>query len=117
MSAHLNALLWFVAILALIPLVLWLLKRSPVGASASAGQVMRQVAALPLSTQQRLVAVEVGSGADRQWLVLGVTPQQITTLHTMPPQTELAVAPPTPNAAFASLLQRMRSGDANDASR
>ena len=32
----------------------------------------------------RLVTVEVGQGEQRQWLVLGVTPQGITALHTMP---------------------------------
>ena len=41
---------------------------------------------LPLSTSQRIVTVEVGSGDERRWLVLGVTPPAITTLHTMAPQ-------------------------------
>jgi hypothetical protein len=35
------------------------------------------------------VTVEVGLGQDRQWLVLGVGPQGITTLHTMPAGCEL----------------------------
>ena len=47
---------------------------------------MRTVAMLPISANQRLLTVEVGSGDERQWLVLGVTPAGIHTLHTMAPQ-------------------------------
>jgi flagellar protein FliO/FliZ len=83
----LNALFSLIFVLALIPAALWLLKRSPLGGQAQAkNAAMRQVASLSLSTTQRVVTVEVGSGIDRKWLVLGVTPQQITTLHTLPPQ-------------------------------
>jgi len=84
-SSGLNSLLWFIAIIALIPCVLWLLKRTPMG-GASGNGVMRSVAALPLSPSQRIVTVEVGLGSERRWLVLGVTAQSITTLHTMAPQ-------------------------------
>ena len=84
-SQGFTSLLWFLAILALIPLALWLLKRTPMGGAAGQG-VLRSVAALPLSTSQRIVTVEVGRGEARRWLVLGVTPQSITTLHTMAPQ-------------------------------
>ena len=45
----LRSLLWFVAIVALIPVALWLLKRTPLGGAGGAG-VMRSVATLPLST-------------------------------------------------------------------
>ena len=106
-SSGLSALLWFVAILAAIPFALWLLKRTPIGGAAGGG-VLRSVAALPLSTSQRIVTVEVGTGESRRWLVLGVTPQSITTLHTMEPGAE----PPTPNApsvpGFAQLLAKVR---------
>ena len=84
-SSGLNSLLWFIAIIALIPCALWLLKRTPMG-GASGNGVMRSVAALPLSANQRIVTVEVGEGPERRWLVLGVTAQNITTLHTMTPQ-------------------------------
>jgi flagellar protein FliO/FliZ len=102
--------LWFLAILALIPLALWFLKRTPMGGGAAAGH-LRTVAALPFSPNQRLVIVEVGQGEQRQWLVLGVTAQNITTLHTMAPQTD-AAAPLDANGAamppFAQLLSRIR---------
>jgi len=115
MSQSLLPILWFVAILALIPIALWLLKRTPLGVAASAQGGMRVVAALPIAPNQRLLTVEVGQGEDRRWLVLGVTAQQIQTLHVMPPQGDApaGVAP----APFAQLLGRFAkpqpgSGDA-----
>jgi flagellar protein FliO/FliZ len=84
----LNSLLWFAFVLVLIPVALWLLKRSPLGGGGTLGKhkLLRSVAVLPLSSTQRIVTVEVGSGVDRKWLVLGVTAHQISTLHTLPPQ-------------------------------
>ncbi|MBV8122836.1 MAG: flagellar biosynthetic protein FliO [Burkholderiaceae bacterium] len=87
MNNQMLPLLWFLLILALIPVALWLLKRTPMGGSLAHGQ-MRTVAVLPLSPNQKLVTVEVGQGDDRRWLVLGVSPQHIQTLHTLPPQPE-----------------------------
>ena len=103
MTPSLSSLLGFVAIIALIPVALWLLKRTPIGGGAAHG-VMRTVAMLPLSTNQRLLTVEVGSGADKKWLVLGVTPAGITTLHTMAPQAIESAAAPLP--PFAQLLAK-----------
>ncbi|WP_341892680.1 flagellar biosynthetic protein FliO [Variovorax sp. YR752] len=106
-SSGIGSLLWFIAILALIPAALWLLKRTPVGGAGSS-QLLRSIAALPLSASQRIVTVEVGQGESRRWLVLGVTPSNITTLHTMEPVE--GVAPPTAAAgpAFASLLAKLQ---------
>ncbi len=102
--------LWFVAVLALIPLALWLLKRTPLGAGAGAGApgMLRHVAALPLSPQQRISIVEVGSGEERRWLVLGISAQGIQTLHTMAPQAEPAGGSTAPGASFAAVLGRLR---------
>ena len=102
--------LWFLAIVAMIPVALWLLKRTPYGRAMSGTSpgLLRVVAQLPTGANQRVLIVEVGSGDARQWLVLGVTPQQITTLHTLAPQAE----PPSP-ASFAKLLgQKLERGDA-----
>lgn len=112
MQAAWTSLLWFGAVVALIPVALWLLKRTPLGglAQVRAG-TPRLVANLPLAPQSRLVTVEVGQGDERLWLVLGVTAQGIRTLHTMVPQTEEALAPPPPPAAaFAQLLGRIKDG-------
>jgi len=79
------SLLWFGVVLALIPGALWLLKRSGLAAGAARGAPAgpRLTGSLALGPQQRVVTVEVGEGAERRWLVLGVTAQQITTLHTL----------------------------------
>ena len=102
----------FVLILALIPAALWLLKRSPLGkfSAGGAGGPVRFVAALPLAPHQRIVTVEVGSGDERRWLVLGVTPAGIHTLHTLPPQAEPAAAAPAALPIFAQLLARQQRG-------
>lgn len=110
MQTGLGSLLWFLAIIAMIPVALWLLKRSPmVGGSAGKPGTPRHVAVLPLSAQQKLVTVEVGHGEDRLWLVLGVSPQGIRTLHTMVPHPDALDTPPQPPAAaFAQLLSRLK---------
>ncbi len=106
--------MWFVAIVATIPLALWLLKRSPLGGPlVGRAGAPRTVATLPISAQQKIITVEVGQGEARQWLVLGVSPQGIRTLHTMMAQDEPDTddgntAPPPPPAAFAQLLGRLR---------
>jgi flagellar protein FliO/FliZ len=108
-----TSLLWFIAILALIPAALWLLKRTPAGGAAMQG-AMRTVAVLPLSPNQRIVTVEVGRGEQRKWLVLGVTGQQITALHEMAPQEEAAAVAPAVTP-FTQLLARFKSKDGGDA--
>jgi flagellar protein FliO/FliZ len=110
----LNSLLWFIAIIAMIPVALWLLKRSTLVGGHGGSGTLRSIAALPLSATQRIVTVEVGEGDARRWLVLGVTAQSITTLHTMEPQADAAAvlspaAPGTPG--FAQLLSKFRRGD------
>lgn len=112
-SNGLTSLLWFVAIVVMIPVALWLLKRTPMGGAASNG-VMRSIAAMPLSANQRIVTVEVGSGEERRWLVLGVTAQNITTLHTMSPQGEPAPAALKVVPAFAQLLGKFRQDRGHD---
>ena len=113
--AGLSSLLWFCTIVAAIPATLWFLKRTPLGGAGGAG-VMKSVAMLPLSTSQRIVTIEIGSGDERRWLVVGVTPGSITTLHTMVPQEPAAATPPGQvHPAFAQILGRFRRGDAGDA--
>jgi flagellar protein FliO/FliZ len=112
-GAAFTSLLWFIAILALIPAALWLLKRTPAGGATMQG-AMRTVAMLPLSPSQRLVTVEVGRGDARRWLVLGVTAQQITALHEMAPQEEAPVVAPAVTP-FAQLLARLKSKGVGDA--
>jgi flagellar protein FliO/FliZ len=111
MAQGFTSLLWFLAIIVLIPVALWLLKRTPLGGGgfgATAGPAgLRAVDTLSLSPTQRIITIEVGHGEQRQWLVLGVTAQNISTLHSMAPQSDaLSAAAPAP--AFAQLLSRLR---------
>ena len=112
-SSGFTSLLGFIAVIAMIPVALWLLKRTPIGGGAAHG-TMRAVATLPISNNQRLITVEVGQGDQRKWLVLGVTPQQITTLHTMEPGADAAPAAgavaPVPFAQLFSKLRRDQEG-------
>lgn len=100
-----TALLWFAAIVVLIPLLLRLLRRTPLAGARSA--LLRPVATLPLSASQRVAIVEVGNGAQRRWLVLGVSAQGIQRLLTMAPQAE-EPADGDAQAGFAQLLARLR---------
>ena len=114
-----SALLWFAAIVVMIPLALWLLKRSPLGGASSGPGSMRSVSSLPLSNTHRLLTVEVGQGDQRRWLVLGVTPHNINLLHTMEPPTDAATAlssggpgASAPGGSFAQVLGRLRGTSA-----
>lgn len=104
-----GALLWFLFVLAAIPLVLWVLKRTQFGALAGAAPgTARLVGVLPLSAAQRIVTIEVGQGEDRRWLVLGVTAQQIQTLHTLPASDAPPLSAPSIGGGFAAMLARAR---------
>jgi flagellar protein FliO/FliZ len=115
MTPAVSSLLWFVAIIAAIPLLLWLVKRSPLGRlhglAAQGPGAMRTVSTLALSPSQRLVTVEVGHGRERRWLVLGVTPAAISTLHVLEPGSAAdrpaAPVPPEAHTGGTALTQPM----------
>ena len=105
MPFNITSLLWFLAIVAMIPLTLWLLKRTPMGGAGGR----------PGAPQQKIITVEVGQGEERLWLVLGVSAQGVRTLHTMAAQGQAAdgaiatdTPPALPSATFAQLLTRLR---------
>jgi len=108
METPIASILWFVFVLALIPVALWALKRLPV-VKGSQNSPTRVVGVTALSGSQRLLTVEVGQGEDRRWIVLGVTPSSITLLHSMAPQAESSAAAMTSGATFAETLKRLRS--------
>jgi flagellar protein FliO/FliZ len=97
----LQTLLGLVLVLACIVLVAWLLKRSNSFHTAASGQ-LKVIAGLPLGTRERAVLVQVG---DKQ-LLLGVTSQQISLLHTLdtPLKTEQAA-----QGDFANKLRQLMS--------
>ena len=106
-SAGLTA-IWFLGIVALIPLTLLFLKRSGLATGGAMGQQapIKPVSQLNIGQGQRLVTVEVGVGDARQWLVLGVTAQSINMLHTMAPQAAANDAALAATPSFTTLLRR-----------
>jgi flagellar protein FliO/FliZ len=118
-------LLWLMLVLVLIPATLMLLKRSgwaarlagTRGAATEAALVLRE--SLVIGPNQRVVALEVGHGADKRWLLLGVTSQQITTLHTLPVPSHAALVEADAGAGkeavrppFEVMLARVRAATA-----
>ena len=95
-------LFWFLAVLALIPLALWLLKRSPLHGPLQQLQGHKVVGNQYLGPGQRLLTVEVGEGEGRRWLLLGATAHHISLITELPAQTPSATAA-TPS--FAQLLR------------
>ena len=119
--SSLTPLLWLALVLVSIPAALWLLRRS--GYAGLSGRTvpgaMRVVSQSVLSPQHRLVTVEVGEGADRCWLVLGMTGQQIAVLHRLPAPPDALAAVPVPpvttlpsiaGTSFGYLLSQWRRG-------
>jgi flagellar protein FliO/FliZ len=83
---------FFVLILALIPVGLkWVQRRAGV-AAGHAGTSIRIVSAVGVGPHQRVVTVEVGPEGARTWLTLGVTGQSITCLHSAPATSVIRVA-------------------------
>jgi len=60
---------------------LWLLKRMIVP-RADSGKLVRVIAGTAVGARERVVVVEIGDN----WLVLGIAPGRITSLHQMPRQ-------------------------------
>lgn len=75
----LQALFGLLIVLAFIAALAWLFRRLPLGQGVAGGAV-RVVGGVALGTRERLVLVEVGE----TWLLLGVAPGQVNTLHAMP---------------------------------
>jgi len=80
----LQTLMGLMLVLACVVLVAWLLKRTNSFHTAANGK-LKVIAGIPLGTRERAVLVQIG---DEQ-ILLGVTPQQINTLHKL--ETPLSV--------------------------
>lgn len=104
LSQTLLAVLAFVAIVAALP---WLVKRMQQRqAMARGGDVSTRVlSAVAVGAHQRVVTVEVGEGAHKTRLVLGVTAQQINCLHVLTPGA--AATTPAAAADVATFSQAM----------
>lgn len=85
LSSSLAAWALLVACLACLPFaVRWLVRKKAWGPMAP--DAARILSSLPLGPQQKVVTLEMGPKEARFQLVLGVTPQAITCLHTMATQ-------------------------------
>ncbi|WP_210416992.1 flagellar biosynthetic protein FliO [Brenneria corticis] len=69
-------------ILLLILFIAWLVRKLGLAPQAKQNKLLKVVSSCPLGQRERVVIVEV----EDTWLVLGVTAQQITPLHTLPAQ-------------------------------
>lgn len=110
MTTSLMPLMAFLLVIALIPLALWLMKRAGIGGAVGpAGSVLRHVSQLSLGTSQRVTVVEIAVGAERHWLVLGVTGERVTQLASYPaPDVAAAPSAPAHTAAVNQLIARWR---------
>lgn len=90
----------FAIVIVLIFASLWLLKRlsAPRGQAAS---LLKVVAATAVGPRERVVVVELGDN----WLVLGVAPGQVTSLHQLP-RVANVTPPPAAEGDFASWLKK-----------
>ena len=101
------------AVLALVGAAAWLLKRFSAMRGTGSG-LIRIIAGAAVGQRERVVLVEVGA----TWLLLGVAPGQVRTLHTMP-RTESGTTPGAPAAApedagFSTWLRRMTEKRSHD---
>jgi len=105
MTASLMPLVAFLFVIAMIPVALWLMKRAGIGgATGPAGSVLRHVSQLSLGTSQRVTVVEIAVGAERHWLVLGVTGERVTQLASYPAPD---VVPGAPAPAHATTVNQL----------
>lgn len=91
-------------VLALLMALAWVLKRSGFTAGARNNQFYKILAVNSLGPKEKIALLEVGD----TWLLVGMTPGSINTLHSMPkgsleydPQANAAVT-------FAKLLERVK---------
>ncbi|MES2770542.1 MAG: flagellar biosynthetic protein FliO [Pseudomonadota bacterium] len=96
-------------ILGLLFLAAYLLKKNTSGRGfGAAHNPLRSVGGLMIGTRERVVLLEIGD----TWLLVGVGPSQIRTLHTMPKGTlEAASQPEQPFALWLKqILERKNAG-------
>jgi len=112
LSQTLLAVLAFVAIIAALP---WLVRRMQQRQALARGSDIstRVLSAVAVGAHQRVVTVEVGEGAHKTRLVLGVTAQQINCLHVL---TTSAAAPDAVDVAtFSQAMAAAKTAPADKA--
>lgn len=102
----LQVILSLVLVLALVGVVAWLLRRINLP-QHGAGTLLKVVSGVAVGQRERIVLVEVGD----TWLVVGVAPGQVRTLHSMPksdlPAAQAGTVPGADAKNFQSWLKQM----------
>jgi flagellar protein FliO/FliZ len=106
MGQTLTVVVLFVVVLCMVPWAIKWVQRRVGGSLPSNVSGSRLVSVVAVGPQQKVVTVEVGPDSARIWLVLGVTAQNITCLHSMP----LPVSAPTYAAVASSLPNQNADG-------
>ena len=107
-TSMLPSLVAFVAVILMIPVALWLMKRTQSLRPGGPG-ALSVVAGLSVGPRERIAVVRAAG----RYLVIGVTGQSMTLLATLDHWPEGAA--PQPGAtAFASLLERVNKHDRKD---
>jgi len=100
----LQAVLGLAVVLALIWVAGWVMKKLAPGGLASTS-LIRTIAASAVGQRERIVVVEVQD----TWLILGVAPGRINTLHVLPKGELPAVASRSSGSPFEKLLALARN--------
>jgi flagellar protein FliO/FliZ len=83
MTSSITSIFAILLLLAFLPMGVKWIQRKMRTDSAIVAQASAFVSAVAVGPHQRVVTVEVGPRGDRTWLVLGVTAQSITLLHSV----------------------------------
>lgn len=111
-GSYVQALLALLLILSILAATAWFARKLTGGKGFGQGG-MKVLGGIVLSPKERIVLVEVSD----QWLVIGIVPGQIRTLHRMPkqPSTEDGAAPQTPGEKpFSQWLNSMTGRRSHD---
>lgn len=103
-GSMLQMLVGLLLVLAMIAAAAWLLKRFALNPGTATGTI-KVIAGTAVGQRERVVLVEI-SGT---WLVLGVAPGQVRTLHTMPKAhaEQIENELPAPRKGFQEWLKQM----------
>ncbi|MFN7834493.1 MAG: flagellar biosynthetic protein FliO [Burkholderiaceae bacterium] len=82
----------------------WFLKRAGVARLGGQGGFMKVLSVANLGTREKIALVEIGE----TWLVLGMTPSTINTLHVFPKGSFELPGTRDTAQAFAKLLERVK---------
>jgi flagellar protein FliO/FliZ len=104
----LQSLLGLLVVLAVIGVLAWLARRLP-GRALGKTQHLRVIGQLALGTKERVSLLEFGD----TWVLIGITPTQINTLHVMPKSVLAETAEVVPSTPFSSLLNALQSRKPN----